>query len=331
MQLYNGDCLEIMKKLSDNSVDLVLTDPPYNIGKAHWDKIENYVEWCGQWILECQRVLKDNGTFIFWHNDIAQSAELLHWISNNTKYVLNSFCLWHKPNFRKNAWRNTNNGCTLRSWFNIFEYFFVFVNPAAGSKWNTTGLEYIYDNPECFLSLKQWYRSELKRLDITNREICNKYTEVTGKKPYMPNRHYFKDSQFEIPTKEVYESVYIPLGFNKSYEELRQSYEELRPTFNILENETYSNYFVADMQNSSNNQLHPCMKPLNILEKIIKTHSNENQTVLDCFMGSGSTGEAAINLGRDFIGIEKEHKYFKTAEQRLKNALSKNKQLCFKS
>ncbi len=345
MKLYNGDCLEIMKEIPDGSVDLVLTDPPYNIGKAGWDKIENYVEWCGQWIRECQRVLKDNGTFIFWHNDIAQSAELLHWISNNTNYVLNSFCLWHKPNFRTIAWKNKANGCLLHSWFNIFEFFFVFVNPAAGSKWHKTGLEYIYDNPECFLPLKQWYNNELKRLGITKREIFSKYTEVTGKKPYMPSRHYFNDSQFEIPTKEVYESVYIPLGFNKSYEELRQSYEELRqsyeelrqsyeelrPTFNILEGETYSNYFIADKQNCSNNQLHPCMKPLDILEKIIKAHSNENQTVLDCFMGSGSTGEAAINLGRDFIGIEKEHKYFKTAEQRLKDALSKNKQLCFKS
>ena len=47
--LYKGDCLEEMKKIPDGSVDLVLTDPSYNIGKAKWDKIPNYIEWCGKW------------------------------------------------------------------------------------------------------------------------------------------------------------------------------------------------------------------------------------------------------------------------------------------
>lgn len=47
MQLYNGDCLEVMKNIADNSVDCIVTDPPYNIGKAKWDKIDNYIEWMG--------------------------------------------------------------------------------------------------------------------------------------------------------------------------------------------------------------------------------------------------------------------------------------------
>ena len=57
--------------------------------------------------------------------------------------------------------------------------------------------------------------------------MAKKYTAVTGKKPYML-RHYFCDSQFEIPTREIWDTVYRPLGFGKDYEELRREYEELR-------------------------------------------------------------------------------------------------------
>ena len=70
INLLHGDCLELIKDIPDKSVDLILTDPPYNIGKAKWDKIPNYIEWCGKWFIECQRVLKDNGSFYWWHNDM---------------------------------------------------------------------------------------------------------------------------------------------------------------------------------------------------------------------------------------------------------------------
>ena len=70
MHLMQGDCLELMKNIPDGSVDMVLTDPPYNIGKADWDNIDGYVDWCADWLSECCRVLRDNGTLIFWHIDI---------------------------------------------------------------------------------------------------------------------------------------------------------------------------------------------------------------------------------------------------------------------
>ena len=59
IKLLHGDCLELMKDIPDKSVDLILCDPPYNIGKAKWDKIPSYIEWCGKWFIECQRVLKE--------------------------------------------------------------------------------------------------------------------------------------------------------------------------------------------------------------------------------------------------------------------------------
>ena len=66
--------------------------------------------------------------------------------------------------------------------------------------------------------------------------------------------------------------------------------------------------------------MHPTQKPVKLLEYLIKTYSNEGETVLDFTMGSGSTGVAAINTNRDFIGIELDKDYYKTAEKRIKEA-----------
>ena len=70
--------------------------------------------------------------------------------------------------------------------------------------------------------------------------------------------------------------------------------------------------------NERNKQFkHPTQKPLALMEYLIKTYSNEGETVLDNCMGSGTTGVACKNLNRNFIGIEKDEAYFKIAEQRI--------------
>ena len=69
----------------------------------------------------------------------------------------------------------------------------------------------------------------------------------------------------------------------------------------------------------SEGKLHPTQKPVALMEYLIKTYTNENETVLDFAMGSGSTGAAAKNLNRDFIGIELDDKYFEIAENRINN------------
>lgn len=71
---------------------------------------------------------------------------------------------------------------------------------------------------------------------------------------------------------------------------------------------------------SSKTFTHPTQKPVDLLEYIIKTYTNEGMTVLDNVMGSGSTGVAAIDLKRNFIGIEKDPKFYQFAEQRIMKA-----------
>ena len=63
--------------------------------------------------------------------------------------------------------------------------------------------------------------------------------------------------------------------------------------------------------------VHPTQKPVALLEYLIKTYTNEGELVLDNCMGSGSTGVACMNTGRNFIGIEKDEKYFNIAKERL--------------
>ena len=90
INLIQGDCLEKMKEIPDKSINLVLIDPPYNINKAEWDKwktVDAYVEFMGQVFLECQRVLKDNGSFYFFHNDFLQIVELQNFINKNTNFI----------------------------------------------------------------------------------------------------------------------------------------------------------------------------------------------------------------------------------------------------
>ena len=74
---------------------------------------------------------------------------------------------------------------------------------------------------------------------------------------------------------------------------------------------------IIEFSNAVRRKLHPTQKPVALLEYLIKTYTNENDTVLDFTMGSGSTGVAAKNLNRDFIGIELDPSYFKIAEDRI--------------
>jgi len=67
-------------------------------------------------------------------------------------------------------------------------------------------------------------------------------------------------------------------------------------------------------------KVHPTQKPVALMEYLIKTYTNENETVLDFTMGSGTTGVAAKNLSRKFIGIEMDEAYFNIAKERINNA-----------
>lgn len=84
--------------------------------------------------------------------------------------------------------------------------------------------------------------------------------------------------------------------------------------------ELYQKIFFYD---TPKNKIHEAQKPIELLERIILLSSNKNDTILDCFMGSGSTGVACMNTGRNFIGIELDENYFNIAKERINNIVRK--------
>jgi site-specific DNA-methyltransferase (adenine-specific) len=91
----------------------------------------------------------------------------------------------------------------------------------------------------------------------------------------------------------------------------------------FTENKIYTQYYPKAIIEYSNanqrNKLHPTQKPVPLFEYLIKTYTNEGETVLDNCMGSGSTGVACVNLNRNFIGMELDVGYFNIAKERIEN------------
>ena len=84
----------------------------------------------------------------------------------------------------------------------------------------------------------------------------------------------------------------------------------------------YRYFSIRETWSKTKNKMHPTQKPVALLEYLIKTYTLEGETVLDNTMGSGSTGVACINTKRNFIGIEKDDKYFETAKKRIEEHLT---------
>jgi site-specific DNA-methyltransferase (adenine-specific) len=323
VELILGDCLEVMKGMPDKSVNLVVTDPPYNIGKASWDKISDYIEWCGKWLKECERVLMDNGSFYFFHNDMEQVADLMIWIRENTNFVFKQFIVWNKR-FEGVGNKGFLDGFIvtdgLRNYQQMAEYclFYTFQDE--------TGLAQVYDDRGCFAGIKEYMRKErdkiIDREGFTTIQQFNEWVNEITRTASVASRHYFADSQWSFPTKEMYERLQTSGLWRREYEDLRREYEDLRREYEDLRytfNNQKTHHSVWNYEIAERNG-HITPKPVDMLENIILHSSNEGDIVLDCFMGSGTTGVACVQTGRNFIGIEIDETYFKIAERRIKEA-----------
>lgn len=161
MQLIHGDCIEKIKTIQEKTVNLVLTDPPYNINKDsewdNWKTKEAYVNFMGEYFLECQRILTDNGTMYFFHNDITQISMLMEWIRNNTNFVFNSFIVCDKGDWRALAWKNPTKENNLRCWFNTCEYCLCYIKgDCVKTEWDRTGWGKIKLDINNFSSLRKY-------------------------------------------------------------------------------------------------------------------------------------------------------------------------------
>ena len=324
IELYCGDCLEVMKDIPDNSINLVLIDPPYNIGKDKWDKwktVDKYVEFMGKVFLEIQRVLKDNGSFYFFHNDFLQIVELQNFINKNTEFKFKQMLTWEKYQTNKQYYgRNVLmfvNAEHKRNYRSMCEYILYYTFQ------DETGLNKIKSDINNFKTLRNYSKNLQDYIGLTRGQINKKL-----KSRRAEHFFYHSSTQWDLCTEEVYnllienfnidewEEFRTYESLRQEYESLRQEYESLRYTFNLKEVQNNISC-VWEISEHNSGKLHSCQKPLTILEKIIKTSSNENDVVLDCFMGSGSTGVACKHTNRKFIGIELDEKYFNIAKKRI--------------
>lgn len=102
--IYIKDAIRFLRNLPDNSVQLVLVDPPYNLDLEYWDRFPDYLDWAKQWIDEIYRIMSDNGNCVifggFQFQDLKQGdlLEILHYVRHSTKLRLINLIIWHYKN-----------------------------------------------------------------------------------------------------------------------------------------------------------------------------------------------------------------------------------------
>jgi adenine-specific DNA-methyltransferase len=321
-QLINGDCLTEMAKLPARSVDLILTDPPYFKVKSdawdrQWEKPAEFLKWLDAIAAEWQRILKPNGSlYCFASPQMASRVEC----QIMERFRVINHIVWSKPSgIHKRQCKEE-----LRSFFPqteriIFAEHYGADNMAKGE----AGYMAKCDELRGFLfePLRSYLVAERDRAGHTTKTICEALKCTTAS-------HYFSKSQWALPTEKHYQSMrelfnksgyyeYLRKDYEdlrKDYEDLRKDYEDLRRPFSVSSSVPYTDVWTFETVQGYKGK-HPCEKPQKLLRHIIEASSRPGDVVLDCFLGSGSTGIACRELGRKFIGIELDPEYFSKASE----------------
>ena len=304
-KVTQGDCLKLMKKLPDNSVDLIIADPPYNENKADWDSIENYLEWWENRVIEFRRVLADRtGIFYFYQMNFLTTVDM-HNICIKHGLIFKQMVIIDKG-IQSVAGRTSTK---LRSYPKATEYLL----------WYST--EDIH-SPSYFIQIKTYMRKERKKIiehfKFKNTEEFNIYINEITDTASVVCRHYFADSQWVFPSKEIYAKLQSTGFFERPFDNLKDEYAKLKKVYRYNFNLPYgiTDVWKANMYKSHTS--HPTEKPLPITRNIVKASSNTDDIVLIPFAGSGSECFVCKNLDRMFIGFEISKEYCKFATDWLK-------------
>ena len=242
IELWQGDCLELMKDIQNESVDMILCDLPYGTTACKWDTIIPFETLWEQY----ERIIKGNGAIVLTASQPFTSALVM----SNPKLFKHEW-IWQK---------------TSASNFMSMKY-----QPAKK-----------HENIVVFCKKSPTYYP-IK--DIPDKKTSiNKGKEATSDVygTNFSNARTYKDTGLRYPSS-------VRLFSNQS----------------------------GELNNV--NRLHPTQKPVALFEYLIKTYTNEGETVLDNCMGSGTTGVACKNLNRKFIGIELDETYFNLAKERIES------------
>lgn len=263
MQLFNDDCLKVLSNISNKSIDLIITSPPYdnirdynNSSTWNFDVFKNIAN-------ELQRSLKDGGIIVWIVNDATINGSETGTSFKQALYFksiglnIHDTMIWQKESF-------TAVGSLKTRYAPVFEYMFILSN----------------GKPKTFNPLKD------RKNKYAGHKVHGTIRKKNGQTKSVSNNNIIKE---------------YGIRFN---------------IWNIT-------------PNKNNKTGHPAVFPINLVQDHIKTWSNENDLILDCFMGSGTTGIACKNLNRNFIGIEIDKEYFNIAKKRIESTNYQSNLLSF--
>jgi len=323
--LHHGDSLAFMRDMPSASVDLIATDPPYFKVKPHgwdrqWDKASGFLEWCSEVLAEMERILKPNGS-LYWFASPQMTWAVEGRIRERFQ-VLNNI-RWAKPSGR------SNGACKqiLRSYFPEYETA-IFAEQRGSDSMARGEAGYVTACDELrgfvFEPLRAYLAGEWERAGLTSRDA----NEVTSS---CMAGHWFTRSQWTLPTADKYALLQARANVNggeflrreyedlrREYEDLRREYEDLRRPFCVTAEVAYTDTWTFPTVQSYAGK-HPCEKPLALMEQIVSASSRPGAVVFDPFMGSGTTGVAAVRLGRDFIGCDLGGEWVSVARRRIES------------
>lgn len=308
LTLVNADCLQLLKTLEDDSIDLIATDPPYyKVVDAEWDKQwqteQDFFNWLNTVMIELSRVLKPNGSiYLFAGPHLATKVELLM----SEHFEILNHLYWAKPSGR---W-NLNRKEDLRRYFPKTEHIIF----AESKKKASFGYE----------PIRAHLHQAIIDAGITQKQVdaaCG--TKMSGhwfgksQWSMVPEKHYktIKKLVCKKATLKPYKQLY------KEYRQLREQSNAARRIFNVTKHVPHTNVWAYKSVQYYPGK-HPCEKPLEMMKDIINASSLPGQIVLDIFVGGGSTPVACIETGRTFIGSELGEQEYQGAKQRITQSLN---------
>jgi site-specific DNA-methyltransferase (adenine-specific) len=261
--LYLGDSEKELKKLLDNSVDLIVTSPPYadqrksTYGGIHVDK---YVEWFLPISEQLLRVLKPTGTFVLNIKEKVVEGERSTYVMElilamrKQGWLWTEEFIWHKKNSYPGKWPNRFRD----SWERLLQF--------------NKDRHFAMYQEEVMVPMGDWAKTRLKKLSDTDKTRDNSK---------------------------------VGSGFGKNIS-------------NWIDRDKAYPTNVLHLATECNNKNHSAAFPQELPEWFIKLFTKENDTVLDPFMGSGTTLSVANRMKRNSIGIEIVPEYYKMVKEQLK-------------
>lgn len=283
----NGDCIKEMQSLDDNSIDLVVADPPYwkVVGEKwdyQWKTEKDYIEWSLKWIKEVARVLRTGGTFYCF--GYFRTLVLLVPYLEDFGLELRQQIILDK------GMRSVSGRATKK--------YKIFPNV-------TESILFIIKDNKKFV--KPFLKERQQALGLTAKQI-NEALGVKSNGGGMWSIYTGKNVCEQFPTEELWGKLSNILGFDLAYRKVAQTFNPQMGYTDVW----------TDIDFYKEKHLHPTQKPLKLIRRLIEASSNEGDVVLDPFSGAGSTQISSIQLNRHYIGIELDEKYYKIGLQRIK-------------